>query len=175
MLNTIRCCCAQVLSSMPGVEVMGLEQRDQHDGSRSIDIVARYKGQLLAVEVDGPYHFTWPGQHLTGITLARNRALEQRGYRLMSVPVTSGWEHQRGQQQRQQYLQALLDGQPITATSSSDTATSPISGSSSSSSSLPAPAQATGPTIRPIVAGAPGLLARPQRPLQPGRPAKKRL
>jgi hypothetical protein len=102
---------------MPDVIVVGMEQRDQHDGSRSIDIVARYKGQLLAVEVDGPQHFTWPGQRPTGDTLARNRALERRGYRVVCVPVIPGWVQQRGQQQRQQYLRELLDavvGQPST-------------------------------------------------------------
>jgi hypothetical protein len=111
----------QVLSSMPGVEVVGLEQRDQHDGSRSIDIVARHKGQLLAVEVDGPTHFTWPGQRPTGLTLSRDRALVARGYRVVAVPLNPGWDQQRGKQQQQRYLQALLDGPPTTATSLAST------------------------------------------------------
>jgi very-short-patch-repair endonuclease len=94
---------------MPGVEVVGMEQRDQYDDSRSIDIVACYKDQLLAVEVDGPQHFTWPGQHPTGDTLVRKRALVRRGYRVVCVPVNPGWDQQRGKQQQQQYLRELLD------------------------------------------------------------------
>jgi hypothetical protein len=99
----------QVLSSMPGVEVAGTELHDQHDSSRIIDIVTRYKGHLLAVEVDGPTHFTWPGQRPTGITLARNRALGRRGYRVVCVPLNPGWDQQRGLREQQQYLQGLLD------------------------------------------------------------------
>jgi hypothetical protein len=94
---------------MPGVDVVGVEQRDQRDGSRSIDIVIHYKGQLLAVEVDGPTHFTWPGQRVTGTALARNRALERRGHQVVCVPVDPGWAQQRGLQGQQQYLQRLLD------------------------------------------------------------------
>jgi hypothetical protein len=172
----------QMLSSMPGVEVVGLEQRDQHDASRSIDIVARYKGELLAVEVDGPTHFTWPGQRPTGDTLERNRALERRGYRVVCVPVDPGWAEQRGQQQRQQYLQGLLDGQatsknPPSATVPTTTPASTTTTSSISSSSLAPPTLVRSPTTGLAVPGAPGLLARPQRP-QPASPprqsAKKR-
>jgi hypothetical protein len=179
----------QVLSSMPGVEVVGLEQRDKHDASRSIDIVARYKGQLLALEVDGPQHFTWPGQRPTGDTLERNRALERRGYRVVSVPVNPGWDQQRRQQQQQQqrYLQGLLDGQPTsnnpayttvpsTAPARTTTTTTTTS-SSSSSNSLAPPTLARVPSTGLAVPGAPGLLARPQRPRPaagPVWPAKKK-
>jgi hypothetical protein len=159
-----------VLSSIPGVEVVGLEQRDQHDGSRSIDIVARYKGQLLAVEVDGPTHFTWLGERPTGETLARNRALVARGYRVVSVPVDPGWRQQRGQQQQQSFLQGLLDGQPARSTS---TPTSMATTTASTAMSAPAPTRGTGTAV----AGGPGLLARPQRPQPtagPGRPAKRK-
>jgi hypothetical protein len=157
---------------MPSVEVVGTEQRDQHDGSRSIDIVARYKGQLLAVEVDGPTHFTWPGQRLTGETLARNRALERRDYRVVSVPLNPGWDQQRGQQQRQQFLQRLLNGQPTTATSSP-----PSKAATQSSRSPLKPTLNSSLRTAPIAAGASGLLARPQRPrpaAAPGQPAKKK-
>jgi hypothetical protein len=126
----------QVLRTMPGLEVMGIEQRDQHDGSRSIDIVARCKGQLLAVEVDGPQHFTWPGQRPTGDTLSRNRALERRGYRVVCVPVDPGWSQQQGQQQQQQYLQGLLDA-AVEQPAASTTEGAHAAGGSTPSSSRP--------------------------------------
>jgi hypothetical protein len=167
----------QVLSSMPGLDVIGLEQRDQHDRSRSIDIVACYKGQLLAVEVDGPQHFTWPGLRPTGDTLSRNRALQRRGYRVVPVPVNPGWRQQRGQQQQQSFLQGLLDGQPTTATS--DATTTPTTrrrGRSSSSSSSSRKPLARVPSTGLAAPGAHGLLARPQQP-QPaaaaGQPANR--
>jgi hypothetical protein len=162
----------QVLSTIPGVEVVGTEQRDQHDRSRRIDIVARCKGQLLAVEVDGPTHFTWPGQRPTGVTLARNRALEWRRYRVVSVPVDPGWAQQQGKQQQQRYLQALLDRQLSTATS--DVTTNPTTRRRRRSSSSSRKPLARVPSIGLAVPGAPGLLARPQRPQPtagPGQPA----
>lgn len=41
----------------------------------------------VAVEADGPFHWTFPGPpRPTGSTLLRNRALANRGWRLVSVP-----------------------------------------------------------------------------------------
>lgn len=41
---------------------------------------------LLAVEADGPHHFLYPGNVLNGVSRARSRALESRGYLVLRVP-----------------------------------------------------------------------------------------
>jgi hypothetical protein len=42
--------------------------------------------QLLAVEVDGPQHFLYPGLQLDGESRLRSRALQARGYAVVRVP-----------------------------------------------------------------------------------------
>ena len=85
----------QVLSILRGLprqtwqQQPAAEQRTA-DGAFSIDIAAvTAEGVSVAVEVDGPTHFLQPGNKLDGPTAARNRALEARGYRVVSVPY---WE-----------------------------------------------------------------------------------
>jgi hypothetical protein len=62
---------------------------------------------LLAIEVDGPGHFRQPDGGLMGIMLWRNKALAARGYRLVSIPLST-WEKLSGEVEQQQYLQGRL-------------------------------------------------------------------
>jgi hypothetical protein len=71
--------------------------------------VARVEHQLVAVLVDGVQHYTWPRQRPTGPTLARNRALERRGYRVVCVPVNKVWARLPVLQEQQRCLQSLLN------------------------------------------------------------------
>jgi hypothetical protein len=74
------------------------------DGALIIDIAGRTAdGVLVAVEADGPSHFRQPDGDLDGPTQYRNRALEVRGYRVVSVPYYD-WMKQQGADQKQQYL-----------------------------------------------------------------------
>jgi len=53
----------------------------------SLDLVVDWRGERLAVEVDGPSHFV--GRVPTGATLFKRRQLRHFGWRLVSVPY---WE-----------------------------------------------------------------------------------
>jgi hypothetical protein len=58
-----------------------------HTGHFSIDIAAvRADGRQLAIEVDGPWHFTRPGNKLDGCTKCRNLMLDKHGWTVVSVP-----------------------------------------------------------------------------------------
>ena len=58
------------------------------DGLFSMDMVILYKGHRIAVEVDGPSHFSANTPHFpTGHTLLRNRFLAHRGYLPLSIPL----------------------------------------------------------------------------------------
>jgi hypothetical protein len=62
------------------------------------------------VEVDGPSHFlSSPPGRLNGAALLRNRLLEARGWRVVSVPVMTGWRPhaEQGQQVARDYLLSL--------------------------------------------------------------------
>jgi very-short-patch-repair endonuclease len=94
---------------LPGCSGASSEHKTD-DGLFSIDIALQLPGnQKLAVEVDGPTHFlsntpTVP----TGATRLRNRLLEARGWRVVSVPVTE-WDRQaaKGTQAAHAYLSSL--------------------------------------------------------------------
>ncbi|KAG1672291.1 hypothetical protein FOA52_004306 [Chlamydomonas sp. UWO 241] len=78
------------------------------DGLFSIDIALQLPGsdQKLAVEVDGPTHFLSSAPTMpTGATRLRNRPLEARGWRVVSVPVKE-WDRQavKGGQAVREYL-----------------------------------------------------------------------
>jgi hypothetical protein len=68
-----------------------------YDGLFSIDIaVLLPDDKLLAVEVEGPTHFLSSAPTVpNGATRLRNRLLEARGWRVVSVPVTE-WHRQVG-------------------------------------------------------------------------------
>ena len=61
------------------------------DGTRVVDALLEWPGGRLAVEVDGPHHFTtlpdtgeaWP----TGATRLRDAELRRWGFNVLSVPV----------------------------------------------------------------------------------------
>jgi predicted component of type VI protein secretion system len=99
-----------VVRQLPDCSGAASEQATD-DGLFSIDIAVQLPdGSRLAVEVDGPYHFlsNSPGR-LDGATLLRNRLLEARGWRVVSVPVRTGWDPhaKRGQQAARDYLLSL--------------------------------------------------------------------
>jgi len=76
----------------------------------SLDLVVDWRGERLAVEVDGPSHFV--GREPTSATLLKRRQLEHFGWWLVSVPY---WEwNELGdktttREQRAVYLSTLLD------------------------------------------------------------------
>ncbi|KAG1661634.1 hypothetical protein FOA52_007515 [Chlamydomonas sp. UWO 241] len=99
-----------VVRQLPGCSGATSEQATD-DGLFSIDIAVQLPdGGRLAVEVDGPSHFlsSLPGR-LDGATLLRNRMLEARGWRVVSVPVMTGWRShaKQGQQAVRDYLLSL--------------------------------------------------------------------
>ena len=77
----------------------------------SLDLVVDWRGERLAVEVDGPSHFV--GRVLTGATLLKRRQLRHFGWRLVSVPYWEwdGLAHSDKSKEREQRaanLSALL-------------------------------------------------------------------
>ncbi|KAG1672119.1 hypothetical protein FOA52_001706 [Chlamydomonas sp. UWO 241] len=99
-----------VVRQLPGCSGAVSEQATD-DGLFNIDIAVQLPdGSRLAVEVDGPSHFlsNQPGT-LGGATLLRNWLLEARGWRVVSVPVRTGWEPlaKQGKQARRDYLLSL--------------------------------------------------------------------
>jgi hypothetical protein len=103
---------AQVLDAirqLPGCSGATSEHKTD-DGLFSIDIAVTLPGgRNLAVEVDGSPHFLSNGQP-DGATRLRNRLLEERGWRVLSVPVTEWyWNFDRGDQVVRKYLTRKLD------------------------------------------------------------------
>ncbi|KAG1660821.1 hypothetical protein FOA52_010246 [Chlamydomonas sp. UWO 241] len=99
-----------VVRQLPGCSDATSEQATD-DGLFSINIAVQLPdGSRLAVEVDGPSHFLRnPPGRLNGAALLRNRLLEARGWRVVSVPVMTGWvpRAKQGQQAAQEYLLSL--------------------------------------------------------------------
>jgi hypothetical protein len=78
------------------------------DGAFSIDIAATAAGGAkVAIEVDGPTHFTQPGRMPDGGTQFRDRALAARGYVVISIPYWE-WGALRDTTRKQQYLLTQL-------------------------------------------------------------------
>ena len=94
--------------NLPGLEVKGMEVLDHVDRLFSVDVVAEFKGHLIAVEADGPSHFLRPDMRVTGNTIFRNRCLKARGYKVLSVP-TYVWDKLNASKDKQQWLQQHLD------------------------------------------------------------------
>ncbi len=83
------------------------------DGLFTIDIVIEVEGRRLAVEIDGPSHFTQPHRTVNGETAYRNMALAARDYTVVSIPYFE-WDHLIAEQQlqyMQRRLQAAVVGQ----------------------------------------------------------------
>jgi len=78
----------------------------------SLDLVVDWRGERLAVEVDGPWHFV--GREPTGATLLKRRQLKHFGWWLVSVPYWE-WDEQdpcdqkTAREQRAAYLSTLLE------------------------------------------------------------------
>jgi len=76
----------------------------------SLDLVVDWRGERLAVEVDGPSHFV--GREPTGATLLKRRQLEHFGWWLVSVPYWE-WDElsdkKTTREQRAAYLSKLLE------------------------------------------------------------------
>jgi hypothetical protein len=101
----------KALQQLPGWQVPPQQEDVTEDKNFSIDIVAATAaGDRLAVEVDGPTHFVSPGNRVNGPTQYRNRALEARGYTVVSIPGWE-WEQLKGFQQQKRYLQDKLKGE----------------------------------------------------------------
>jgi hypothetical protein len=96
-----------------GVELLpfvreGSVQQEQIVGVVLADAVAEtVDGRKLAVEADGSHHFRHPDGQLTGSTLYRNRALQARGYIVVSVPYAEWCNCAPGEQQA--LLQRLVE------------------------------------------------------------------
>ena len=100
-----------IVATLPGISGAKLEQSTD-DGLLSIDIaITLPTGEKVAIEVDGPTHFlhSYPPGLMTynGNTLLRNRLLEARGWRVISVPVVE-WRRLKGRGGKVAYLQRLL-------------------------------------------------------------------
>ena len=76
----------------------------------SLDLVVDWRGERLAVEVDGPSHFV--GREPTSATRLKRRQLEHFGWWLVSVPYWE-WDElgdkKTTREQRAVYLSTLLD------------------------------------------------------------------
>lgn len=58
-----------------------------HTGHFSIDIAAvRADGRQLAIEVDGPTHFTRPSRNVDACTKCRDLMLHRHGWTVVSLP-----------------------------------------------------------------------------------------
>jgi len=86
-----------------------------------LDLVVDWRGERLAVEVDGPSHFV--GRVPTGATLLKRRQLRHFGWRLVTVPY---WEwaelahrdKSKEREQRAAYLSSLLSKEASSMTGS---------------------------------------------------------
>jgi hypothetical protein len=76
----------QVGSTLPSLGLYPQEEVLTEEGY-SLDFVVEWRGQRVAIEVDGPSHFV--GRKPTGATMLKRRQLRHLGWHLVSVPY---WE-----------------------------------------------------------------------------------
>jgi hypothetical protein len=101
----VRVC--SVLTSM-GV-IHHVEQLTE-DGLFSIDVaIFGANGVKIALEVDGPFHFSVNARSLLGRTVARNRLLRARGWHVAAVPFFE-WNALRNSYEQKLYLSDKLRG-----------------------------------------------------------------
>ena len=72
----------------------------------SLDAVVSHGGREVAVEVDGPSHFS--GRTPTGATVLKRRQLRAAGWALLAVPYWE-WDALRGKAAKQKYLRRKLE------------------------------------------------------------------
>lgn len=87
--------CAECLG-LPGLAA----EQTTSDGWFRMDMTAQVEGKQLAIEADGPFHFTNPRRTLDGPVQFRNRALAARGYTVVSIPYFD-WNGLTTEQQTQ--------------------------------------------------------------------------
>ncbi|KAG1668968.1 hypothetical protein FOA52_001013 [Chlamydomonas sp. UWO 241] len=110
-ITRVSCAQPQVLDAirqLPGCSDASSEHQTD-DGLFSIDIALPGGNKKLAVEADGPTHFLSNTPAVpTGATRLRNRLLEARGWRVVSVPVTErDRQVAKGAQAANAYLSSL--------------------------------------------------------------------
>ncbi len=110
----------EVLRQLPGCSGAVCECKTE-DGLFSMDIGLKLpppssssegKSVKLAIEVDGPWHFMSNKPDMaTGETRLRNFLLEDRGWKVLSVPVGphAPWAKLEDDESRAAYLQGLID------------------------------------------------------------------
>jgi hypothetical protein len=64
--------------------------------------------RLLAIEVDGPWHFRRPDRAVVGPTRFKNRLLARQGYLVVSIPYFQWPVGAQQQQQQVAYLRAAV-------------------------------------------------------------------
>ena len=109
VLNT-SCCEAQVFHSLQRLNWCPVMEHITADKLHSIDIVLRSSSGLqIAIEVDGPSHFTStvPLRPL-GETLMRRRALSAMGWHVVSVAYDS-WQALKTVHHRDEFMIDLLN------------------------------------------------------------------
>ncbi len=100
---TVSNCCT--LLQLEDFKMEGRTTSNRH----SVDILIRFRGTMVAMEVDGPMHFTAnrPYRRL-GRTVLRDRMLAGQGLRVVSIPWFE-WAECKGDQARQEYLLRKLE------------------------------------------------------------------
>ena len=107
---TISCLQRQVAETLESLGETVQQELVLEEGY-SLDLVIDWRGERLAIEVDGPSHFA--GREPTGATLFKRRQLKHLGWRLVSVPYWE-WDERKHQNQstahrrRADYLFTLL-------------------------------------------------------------------
>ena len=105
----------RVMRQLPGCSSAQGEQLTE-DGLFSMDIALQLpSGARVAVEVDGPTHYVTSSSgavQLNGATQLRNRLLEARGWKVLSVPAKV-WDrvNEGGKAAQLAYLQKLIIGE----------------------------------------------------------------
>jgi len=77
----------------------------------SIDVAMQGRVPPIALEVDGPFHFTANTHLPLGSTICRKKLLEARGWRVISVPYFK-WAALESGEPQQRYLAGLLNAPP---------------------------------------------------------------
>jgi RAP domain len=105
-----------VMESLRTVQgISQVEEEVSTDSGYSVDAVVMFRGERIAVEVDGPFHFVGQSQSPNGATALKHRQLRAlEGWKLVAIPywewngIDTGPKKERTYK-KQRYLQNLLD------------------------------------------------------------------